>query len=175
MAPKPDASNNVAFLWALSGTPLVDTQTGLTQTATNGSSVFNISMAWTDILTDPNYHLGTNGTSIAITPTSVTGNYTYNADVSFTLAGAPVSGNISIFVIAWPKFFADPFAAAAADAPVGWSAPFTYAIGTPTMAALAFSSSTAADNLRIGVIPEPTISALAGLGIVSLLASRRRK
>ena len=171
-----DSSNNVAFLWALSGTPLVDTQTGLTQTATNGSSVYNVSMAWTDILTDPNFHLGTNGTSIAVVRTTSIGTYAYNANTAFTLAGAPVSGNITIFVIAWPNFWADPFAAAAVGAPVGWSNPFTYTIATMTSVPFSFSSSTTFDNLRIGeIIPEPTTFALLGLSTASLLIFRRRK
>jgi len=176
VAPKPDASNNVAFLWALSGTPLVDTQTGLSQTATNGSSVYNVSMAWTDILTDPNYHFATNGASIVVTPTSAVGNYSYNSSTSFTLAGAPSSGNILIYVIAWPKFYSDPFSAAASGAVVGWSDPFSYAIGTPTSAAVLFSTATSLDNLRIGEsVPEPAAFALIGMGSASLLIFRRRK
>ena len=182
VTPKPDASNNVAFLWATTGTPLVDTQTGLNNTATNSApfaSTAAMTTAWNAILTDPNFHVATNGTAAAVTLTSGVGNYSYNGGTSFTLAGAPASGNIIIYVIAWANTFANPFLAAAANAPVGWSNPFTYAIGTATSAAVAFSSAVGSlDSLKLGVqttVPEPTTLALLGLGSAGLLIFRRRK
>jgi len=180
LAPKPDASNTVAFLWtSASATPLVETQTGYFASPTNPvTTPFNVSLPpWTAILTDPNYHLATNGTSLVMTPTSTVGNYSYNSGTSFTLAGAPASGNISIYVIAFPDLYANPFLAAASNAAVGWSNPFSYTLGTPTSAAIAFSSSTPLNLLAFGVdtVPEPTTLALLGLASASLLIFRRRK
>src|ERR1044071_9884016 len=66
--PRLAATNNVAFLWANSAiTPSVVTATGVSSTATNGTSVYSYAQAWTAILTDPNYTLAinTNGSVLA--------------------------------------------------------------------------------------------------------------
>jgi len=182
LAPKPDASNNVAFLWttSLSATPLIDTVSGATSTATNGTQLpggINAAQAWTAILTDPNFKLGTNGSSTAVSITSGVGNWTYNAGNSFTLVGAPASGNILVFVIGWANIYANPVLAAAAGSPIGWSQAFTYTIPTGTSAPPNFSGATTLDTLKFGVmpVPEPTTLALLGLGSASLMIFRRRK
>jgi len=176
-----DASNNVAFLWSTTGTPLVDSVAGATQSATNGSTAFlntqaGNTAAWNAILTDPNFHLATNGSVTAIAQSSGVGNYSYNSGNAFTLAGTP-TGTVTIYVIAWSYLYANPFLAAAGNAPVGWSNPFSYTLGTPSVAAQAFNVATTLDNLRVGVtpiVPEPTTLALLGLGSASLMIFRRR-
>jgi len=179
IAPHADASNNVAFLWATTGTPLVDSQTGLNQTSTNVVPLGGLgATAWTAILNDPNFHLATNGTSIVqTTSTANVGGWNYNSSTSFTLAGAPANGNILVFVIGWANTYANPFLAAAANAPVGWSQMFTYNIPTGTGTPVSFSASTTPDTLKFGVqqTPEPTTLALLGIGSAGLLIFRRRK
>jgi len=176
-----DSSNSVAFLFG-SGTPAVDAI--YTGTATNGSSTLTanqLSTAWTDILTDPNFRLGTNNAtgSLASVQTSLVGAINYNASTSFGVTGTSASGGTTtVFVIGWSSAYATPADAAAAGSPVGWSAPFSYAYQNTVNAAGSFS---AGGLTPFGVVgapvstPEPATLALAGLGGASLLLFRRKK
>jgi len=176
LAFKPDPSNNVAFLFG-TGTRLIDAVAA--QTATNATGIPNgasVSTVWTDLLTDPNYHLATNtvGGGLVVNPTSLTGGITGS---TFVATNSPGSGTITVFVIGWSAAFANPLLAAAAGGVVGWSTAFTYTIGSPGGAvAQAFNVAPNA-IVAFGVVPvpEPTTFALAGLGAATLLIFRRRK
>jgi hypothetical protein len=105
----------------------------------------------------------------------------YNAGNSFQVAGTTAGNLYELFIIGWSSAYADPIAAAAANAPVGWSGTFTYASGsTPTVTAsgaplASFSASGGGAFGVVSAIPEPTTFALAGLGAAALLIFRRRK
>jgi len=181
LAIRADASNNVAFLFG-SGTPLVDAI--YTGTATNGSSTLTanqLSTAWTDILNDPNFKLGTNNATglLASVQTSAVGAINYNASTSFGVTGtSPNGGTTTVFVIGYSSAYASPAAAAAAGSPIGWSAPFTYSYQNTVNAAGSFSAGGLVPFGVVGapvVVPEPTTLALAGLSGASLLLFRRRK
>ncbi len=186
---KGDASNNVAFLWANSGTALISGVA--TSVATNAGTGFftqsQLATAWTDILTDPNFHLATNaGTSTLVTAQAGTqGQYAYSGGGAFTVAGTSSGGGtVEIYVIGWSSLYADPFTAAANHSAVGWSSVFNYSYvagpnpgpaGTPTTMAAAGLTPFGVASASVVVTPEPSTLALAALGGASLLLFRRRK
>lgn len=185
VAIKPDGSNNVAFLFG-SGTPLVDTATGVSGVATNTTSAsWTTSQAWSSILSDPNFHLGTNNGSglLAAAQTSNLGTISYLGGATFTVTGtAAAGGSTTVYVIGWNAAYADPFAAAAAGSAVGWSSPFTYSYAAgPVPGPAGTPGNFAAVLTPFGVflpvapVPEPGTMALAALGGASLLLFRRRK
>lgn len=175
---------NVGFLWGSTGTPAIITLAG--STGNNGGSPTNTPSyspppgAWNAILNDPNYTLAVNGNTAAlvVTPSNTSslakGGYAYNSSATFPVTGTASGNSYTLVAIAWDKNFATPAAAAAANAAVGWSNPFTYAavnnIGTP-------ANFTASGVGQFGVypVPEPATLALAGLGAASLLLFRRKK
>ncbi|MEI8289193.1 MAG: PEP-CTERM sorting domain-containing protein [Verrucomicrobiota bacterium] len=180
---KGDASNNIAFLWAVSGTPTVaGVATSIaTNIGVNGLSSANLTTAWTDILTDPNYHFATNSGTSALVQVQATGTgaINYLSAATFGVLGTSSSGGaVQAFVVAWSSAYATPALAAAANAPLGWSSVFTYnyasSIGTPgnfsSGGLVPFGVTSAAV-----VAPEPSTMALAALGGASLLLFRRRK
>jgi len=186
---KNDASNNVSFLIG-SGTPLVDTVwtyantgSGPSGSGTNAAWQLPATTIWNAILGDPNYSLAQNYAS-STTPvqlTSATGGWNYNSSTAFPVTGTSTAGgSISVYVIGWAanwngSSYATPAAAALAGAPVGWSAPFTYAYqsypaGTPG----AFTAASGWYQFAVEPVPEPASIALAGLGGLALLMLRRR-
>ena len=175
---KPDAGLNVGFLWAPVGTTATITSLAAS-TATNGTTSVNIATAWSDILgSNGGYTLAVNnGTSAtAITTTTSVGGVSYNAANTFALAGTTGGSSYSVYAIAWSNAYSTPQAAQTAGAAVGWSSVFTYATsaaanGTP----YSFSvSGMTPFGLAGAPVPEPGTIALAGMGIASLLAFRRR-
>jgi len=174
--PKPDNKNYVAFLIG-SGTPLINSY--LAFTPTNGTEI-NSALAWTDVLTDPNYKLATNvaGAALIETQTSTLGTVSYNGGagtiVSNTAAGG---GTISMIAIGWSDLFGtDPFAAAAAGAPIGWSAVYSYSYAAGPTPGPAGTPGNMLGLFQFGVnVPEPTTFALFALGSASLLISRHKK
>ena len=179
--PKLGATENVAFLWASSGTPLIAAIQSATTTnnlAANAAATASISADWTAILNDPNFHLGVdlNTSASPIVATTAAGAASYLAAASFPLVGSAAGSTISVFVIGWDKQYATPAAAAAANSAVGWSSVFSYATGASSIATV--STFTASSFVPFGVVnpvPEPATFALAGFGMAAMLVSRRRK
>jgi len=186
------ADMNVAFLFGgTSFTPLVDAIAS--STATNGTTAYSPTLAWTDILTDPNFILATNDNGgspvLAVGTSPANGAYAYtppggSAGGAFAVDGSASGGaTYRVFVIGWSSAYATPQAAALAGAAVGWSQFFSYAAvagPSPGPAGNPGNFLSAAGNatvLQFGVAatPEPTTIALAGLGGLALLGLRRRK
>jgi len=176
------ATMDVGFLWgALGATPLVDSVLASTttnnSTAGGGLTANQLSTAWTDILTDPNFTLAYNTTLSAtvIQGTSAAGGWSYNGAATFPVQGTGAA-SYTVYVIGWNSLYATPAAAQAAGSAVGWSSPFTYAavssIGTPATFA---ASGMLPFGVQGVVVPEPATMALAGLGGMALLMFRRRK
>jgi len=178
--PRADASNNVAFLIG-TGTPLVDTAMGMTSVPTNQLTAINGVLAWTSILNDPNFKLATNSASglSAQAQTTSLGGINYLSGSTFVMPGtSAVGGAITLYVIGWSYLYANPFLAQAANSPVGWSAPISYAYGAGPVPGPAGTPGAIGDTLiQFGVapVPEPATFALVGLGAAALLISRRRK
>jgi len=176
---------DVGFLLG-TGTPAVDTATGLSVVPTNSfgqNSLFNNTTAWNALLNDPNFVVATNnGTSgtagIVVGTTSAAGGIAYNAGGTFFINGTSASGGtITVMEFGWDAHYANPYLAQAAGAAVGWSAPFSYNYGSTSGTPLNFGSQGGA-NAKFGVwapIPEPTSFALAGLGAAAMMIFRRRK
>jgi len=172
-APNASRTSNVdvAFLWA-SGNSVVPTVASImASTPTNGTASLT-SAAWTDILNDPNFHLGVNNNTAALISAVV-----QNANGGFNGVATPVQGSslgaCTLFIIGWNSAYATPALAAAANSAVGWSVTQNYVLvdnltlpGTMTLTPFGVTPI---------AVPEPTTMALAGLGGLSLLLFRRRK
>ena len=176
------ATVDVSFMWAAaSTTPLIDTAISAQslKLGTNGQTGLNYTAAtaWGDVL-NGQFTVATNsGTgNMVVATTSTTGIISYNGGFSFGVTGTAPGTTYTIYEIAWSSAYADPFAAAAANAAVGWSAPIQYtavaSIGTPQATLGAFPSF---GTFAPAAAPEPSTMALAALGGASLLLFRRRK
>ncbi len=180
---KGNSTMNVSFLWAANGaTPMVSAlgASSGTNNQTSGLGGFTpsqLTTAWTDILTDPNFTVAVNaGTSSTVVGlTTAAGGNTYNASGTFGVTGTAPGANYELYMIGWNSLYATPALAAAGSSAVGWSAPFSYAAVTSIGTPLSMSASGLTAFGVQGVIPEPTTLALAGLGGLSLLLIRRRK
>jgi hypothetical protein len=94
-----------------------------------------------------------------------------------TLTGINAQGGLaSLFVVVWDsRTGADPLSAAAQASLWGSSAIFQYTTpASPTPAPADFLPN-ALTGFNIGIVPEPSSFALAGLGAAALLIFRRRK
>jgi len=112
-----------------------------------------------------------------------------NPATTFTLQDATGGASAQVFVVGWTGNFADYNSAlAAATGLVGftgstlstgalsWSNGTGNPLGTPPTTPIALVVGTAGYNgLVLTAIPEPTMFALAGLGLSTLLIFRRRK
>jgi len=92
-----------------------------------------------------------------------------------TLTGL-ATGTANMFVVVWDSALSsDPFSSAAQGGLWGRSAIFQYTIPTsPTPAPAEFLPNGLA-SFSIGIVPEPSTFALAGLGAAAMLILRRRK
>jgi hypothetical protein len=175
--PRRDNTNYVAFLIG-TGNSLVG-ETFVQNTPTNQSSVSPA--AWTAILNDPNYHFATNaGTgALIVQQTSTVGGVSYLGGASVQVVGSSSAGGVAVmYAIAWSVAYGtNPFAAAAAGAPIGWSAEYNYTYAAGPNPGPAGTPGNMNGLFQFGVqpVPEPTTLALAGLGMASLLVFRRRK
>ena len=175
---KPDAGLNVAFLWAPSGTTAAITGLAASST-TNGTTSVSYATAWNDILgANGGYTLAVNnGTSATVVQTtSSVGGISYNSANTFAVTGTTGGSVYSVYAIAWSNAYSTPQAAQTAGAAVGWSSVFSYSAGNGSSSTpLSFSvSGLTPFGLAGAPVPEPGTIALAGMGIASLLAFRRR-
>lgn len=170
----PGVGLNVAFLWAAAfTTPTVAVLTGLASTPTDANANLNYTMpqAWGAIL-NGQFTMATNAADNSLVKATVlvTGAFNYNGGAAFGVAGTIPGTTYTIYEIGWSAAYATPWLAAAANGPLGWSAPIQYtavtSIGTP--------NSMSVGSFGVFGVPEPATMALAALGSLSLLAFRRR-
>ena len=179
----PSSGNlNVAFLVSLtSATPAVDSLGTSTPTNTYNLNIgFSTANAWQKILTDPNFILATNSAAPGLPAVTATlsnplvlSGFAYSSGTSFPVANCP-SGTWTVFAIAWSADYATPQAAAGATGALGWSAAFTYTAGVDRTSTPPTFGNAGLQPFGVAVTPEPGTLTLAGLGMVSLLAFRRR-
>ena len=171
----------VGFLFG-TGTPLIAGIMSSVPTNAIAQSLdksFSNATAWSDILSDPNYTLATSSsTNIQASVSSANGGFSGNGGGSFLVTGTTGGGTYNVYAVAWNSAYATPALAAAAHSAVGWSAVFSYVsgnpVGSPPTSPQVFSTSLTPFGVAPGVVPEPGTIALAGMGIASLLAFRRR-
>ena len=182
--PKVTTTNtfDVSFLIG-SGTPVVDSIAPAipTNNMPPGNVVtYYAANAWNDIFNDPNFHLATNGSvTVVATASSVNGGWVYNGANSFSDPYTTGGNTYTVYAIGWlaNNGATTPQQAAALDEPVGWSTAFSYTTGNPSglppTPPDAFNQKVSPFGVA-GIVPEPGTIALAGMGIASLLAFRRR-
>jgi len=174
------------FYTANPGAGLTTAGIGITGSATNGSSSFTASQAWT-ALTAPSPIVVDGAPSLSSTPatagTTAAGSFVYNGSAawnSLNLTGGTTYWGVEV---AWDTeggtitTLAGAEAAAATDA-MGYSQVFTYqsAATSPTATVLGLSTvGSYGVYAPVAPVPEPMTAALAGLGGLALLGLRRKK
>lgn len=166
----------VGFLWASSGTPLV----GTSGIATNTTSA-NVpaSDTWANILNETTFTWATKNSTLVTVAVNNSGvgqaGWSYNGGLAFHVDGTTDGNTYEVFTVAWNSAYSTPQAAAAAGSYLGVSKVFNYtssassSVAPPTFGAAGLTSFGV-----VGPVPEPGTLALAGMGIASLLAFRRR-
>ena len=184
--PRLQGTMNVALMVNLNNgmAPAIDAI--MTSTRTNGTAsdfalfyALNQQVYWNVIMSDPNYVVAIDSATSqpAVAAVGNNGAWTYNSGASFGIAGSSGNGGTAqVYVLAWDKQFATPALAAANDAPLGWSAPFsyTYASGNPPGTPALMAPLVTPFGVYVQ-IPEPAVFTLAGLGAAAMLIFRRRK
>ncbi len=162
---------NVAFLWAANGSvPEVEMYGASPPDTPPGVWP---PMAWTAILTDPNFTLAVNDAngSVAVTRSLSNGVINYNGGTAFGVTGTSVGTTYALYLIGWNAAYATPALAAANLSPVGWSALFNYTAFASTVTPTSFAG--LVGQFGVWGSPEPSTLALAGLGGLSLFLLRR--
>lgn len=172
---KGDAGISVGFMWASSGTPLVDNASGGTSTSVASA------VDWSGILNESTFHFATNSTSGNLVVQNVTGSgvtkggVNYNGGNTFGLQGSVAGSTIQVFAVAWSSAYANPWLAAANNSFLGWSKLISYSTAADSgSAALSFAAS-GMPAFGVQAVPEPATFAIAGLGIAAMLIRRRQK
>jgi hypothetical protein len=178
----PSANVTVTFLWAASGTTASLPMTSTPITGTNGiAESYTVQSAWTAIL-GSGFTAAVNAANSlpAVQTTLGNGFVSYNSGASFGVSGttSPTGGTqYALFLVGWGGGYTSLAAAAAANAPVGWSSVFTYTAGQNNASSVA-SFAGSSPNFGVfapGAVPEPATMALFALGGASVLLFRRRK
>jgi hypothetical protein len=174
----PGGGHTIAsFIWGPAGS--INTGLGSVGTPTNSISLASPS-SWLAILNDPQFHLGTNASSGALTEVNVNasgiavGGISYNSSSTFPVVGMVGGQTYTIYCFAWDNSLPDPYQAAAAGGLVGWSNPFQYEAGNGVISLPLSFSLSGMQPFGVGV-PEPTTFALACMGAVALILRRRRR
>jgi len=164
--------------------PLGGTQNGVGANPTNNFAGFS-GNPWTAILGDTAYSFATNsnvGQLIQGTTTAAGGMGGLTTLISNqpVLGTSSAGGTINVVIVAWlASGGSTPWAAAAANAAVGWSKPFAYVYQSSSTAPTAWGTQVGGSGgtypFGISPVPEPASFALAGLGAAAMLIFRRRK
>jgi hypothetical protein len=145
---------------------------------TNDNFGYNPAEAWNDILNQSGFFFvdGTNNGPI-VGAIGGNGGFAYNDSTGFSSLNLNGGTTNTMYLIAWSTAYATPALAQAANAAVGWSAPFQY---TPSSGpvlpnnGISMNSLVTPFGVNIGPVPEPTTVALAGMGGLALFGLRRR-
>ncbi len=179
--PLTDSGFATAFLWAPSTVTSAGVDAILPTVATNNSTSYSYTTAWSDIMNDPSFVLAASNTApgnIMVQQGAANGSYILPGN--WGVPNTAASTTYSLLVIAWSTdggLYMTPSAASGANEPVGWSSVFNYTpsaiqppVGTPPVSGPGINSA-----LVFLQFPELTTLALAGLGGISMLFLRRRK
>ena len=166
---------NVSFLWGQQGSmPVVESILGggVPTNTTFLNATYSPYLAWSDILSDPDFTLAMNANSglAVVTRTTTAGAFAYNSGAGFQLVGTSPGNSYTLFVIGWDANYATPNLAAAAGAAVGWSTAFDYTVTTFT----AIPNSMTVTAFGTAGVPEPAALAVGGLAGLLLCWRRRR-
>lgn len=172
---KAGATLEVAMLWSANLSAVPSNYLNGASSPTNGINTGS----WAGILTDGNFQLGRETTGGNPLIVSTAGGPGPQAGIFLGglhyLQGSAVGEQVLIYVISWAKSYGvDPIAAAAAGAPVGFSAPIQFTLGS-TLAPGGSLNNAGLTQFGVNPVPEPTTFALAGLGAAALLIFRRRR
>jgi len=124
------------------------------------NTTFNISTAWSAILSDGNYFQvqGTNAPGSILAVSSSTGGWSYNAASSFSAPNVTAGVTYYAYVIGWIGSQTTLAAAAAAGDAVGWSQSFQY---TPTGGVTGAANSNGLEGKFAVLVPTPEPSTMA--------------
>jgi hypothetical protein len=173
--PTKNANMQVGFIWSSTATSLAALGATISPTAANST----VASPWANLtvasLLANGWQWGTNASTSAgiFTPTAsspppAAGDF--NAGGTPAVGGTAPSMVVEMYVIAWQKALSTSPAFTGA---IGWSAPFSYTLGSSTSPGGGLTASFA--SFGVDPVPEPSTMALAGLGGLSLLLFRRRK
>lgn len=174
----------VTLLFSTSSSYALSAITPSGGTATNGTTSFNTTTAWSDIstmLSGTWFQVmgATNGAGmVGQASPSLNGTFAYNAGASWVATNVNSGTAYSVIEVAWTGPFTTLAAAIAGGSYLGWSQEFSF---TPTSGATQPTVINPANNVgffgiegTVTVVPEPSTMALAGLGGAALLLFRRR-
>jgi hypothetical protein len=115
---------------------------------------------------------GTSNLLSALTRSPIPTTGTYSGGTVGILGTNP-NDTISMYVVGWHAGFADPTAAAAANAGLGWSNPINELLGASSSPGVTMAAG-GVTSFAVNPVPEPATFALAGLGAAAMLIFRRR-
>jgi len=183
-----NANIDYAVYWAPVGTtdPLtsVGTQFGIAngaankQVATNGVASISNASSLNATLTGAGFTLGLNGANVA---SGTIGSAAQGGYGAFQLAGTTAGSTYEFIVVGWNASAGLTAIQNSTYTAIGWSNPFNYITGANSSdpnGQLGLNSTGYMNQFGVaplGVVPEPTTLALAGLSGASLLLFRRRK
>jgi hypothetical protein len=162
-------SVSVAMLWSADTTATPVTGTNASRSLTP--------VSWAVVLSDPIFQLALSPFDGSIwiaqtrVPEPVTGTF---AGGQVPIQGTDMGQAIKLYVLGWSSAFATPSAAAAANAPVGWSNPFIYFLGSPMSPGMSFPGA-GMQGFYVNVVPEPSTFALLAFGAAVFFVKARAR